>query len=80
MNTHAKEYRKTAWASGQARKAQRTKAQEVRAAANAAAGNTPKRQTRKRRSDNMRTCLRCHTRRIVAGSVCWCESIGAQSR
>lgn len=77
MNTHAKEYRKTAWANGQARKVQRRKLQDVQAATNAAAGNTPKRQTRKRRADNMHLCLRCRRRQIVAGSVCWCATVGA---
>jgi hypothetical protein len=61
-------------ARGAERKAERIKAQNERHAANVAAGKTPRH--RVRRANNMRMCLRCKYRMIVAGSVCWCRSIG----
>lgn len=64
----------------QERKAEQVKKNTERAAANRAAGITPKRQTRKRNADNMRRCLRCNTRQIVAGSVCWCRNMGVDQK
>lgn len=75
-NTKLKEHRAASWKNGQARKAERVKVQERQQVANAAAGKTPKRRVRPR-SNNMRMCMRCRERVIVAGSVCWCKSIGA---
>lgn len=57
-----------------ARKAERIAAQEKRHASNVAAGKMPKVRRRPKR-DNMRLCTRCHTRTILAGSVCWCSSL-----
>lgn len=76
MSTRLKEYRKAAWASGEARKKARQADQEKRHAANVAAGKTPKVRIRPRER-NMRMCIRCQQRLIVAGSVCWCRRIGA---
>lgn len=75
-SAHAKEYRANAWKTGEARKAERVKEQDNQHAANVAAGKTSK-VRRRPRKDNMRLCMRCQTRIIVAGSVCWCKSIGA---
>lgn len=76
-NPHKKAKHATAWKNGEERKALRVAEQNTRATANRAAGKTPKRQTRKRKQDNMRLCVRCQTRVVVAGSVCWCKQIGA---
>lgn len=70
----AKATRSRSRENGQARKAQRIAEQNERAAANRLAGKPVKRRARPR-TDNMRTCVRCHQRVIVAGSVCWCRSI-----
>lgn len=78
-SAHAKEYRARAWVTGEQRKKLRQAENEKRHAVNVKAGKTPKRQTRKRHADNTRICLRCEKRRIVAGQVCWCRSIGIQS-
>jgi hypothetical protein len=75
-NSHLKDARARSYRNGEARKVARVEAQKQRAAANAAAGKTPKRRVRPRK-DNMRMCLRCQLRVIVAGSVCVCTSIGA---
>ena len=74
-NPHRKAARATRWKNGQERKNQRVIEQKEREVANRAAGKTPK--VRKRKADNMRVCLRCRQRVIVAGSVCWCKTIGA---
>jgi hypothetical protein len=63
-------------AAGNARKAARIAAQNERAAKNREAG-VPVKVRRRPKRDNMRLCLRCAKRSIVAGSVCWCKSIGA---
>jgi hypothetical protein len=77
-NPHKKAKHAAAWQRGKDRKSLRVAEETNRARANRAAGKTPKRQTRKRpRYENMRLCMRCETRRIVAGSVCWCKTIGA---
>lgn len=76
-STQQQDTRTRAHTRSQERKALRRKANETRAQANADAGRTPKRQTRKRKADNMRLCVRCTKRVILAGSVCWCSTIGA---
>lgn len=78
-NAHAKDYRARAWATGEQRKKLRQAENEKRHQANVAAGKTPKRQTRRPAKDNTRICSRCESRRIVAGSVCWCRAIGVRS-
>lgn len=68
---------RTRTTAGKARRVARQAQNQVRAAANTAAGLTPKRRTRIRpRSENMKLCVRCRARQIVAGSVCWCADIG----
>jgi hypothetical protein len=76
-NPHRVEARKRRWANGEQRKLARRQAANAAHSANLAAGKTPRRQTRRRKADNMRVCLRCTKRLIVAGSVCWCAQIGA---
>lgn len=80
MNTHAKEHRKKAWATGQERKKLRQAENEARHQANIKAGRAPVRRRIRPRSANMKLCIRCEDRMIVAGSVCWCGTIGATKK
>lgn len=77
-NTTLKANRAQSWKTGQERKAVRVEEQNARAKANRTAGKAPKQ--RKRNRDNMRLCNRCHTRTIVAGSVCWCTTMQFPAR
>jgi hypothetical protein len=80
-SAHLKDSRKRRWATGKERKAARVALNEAQAKANVAAGKTPKQRIRPRidrdgHLTNIKVCNRCHKRAIVAGSVCWCRSIG----
>jgi len=81
-NDKLKTRRALSWAASQTRKEQRVARNAAQAKANKDGAVTPgpvpssQRNRIRPRSNNMRTCLRCERRKIVAGSVCVCRTIG----
>lgn len=76
----AKARRQSSWTRGQERKAKRREENEARHTANVVAGTfRPRFRLAKNDPARFKVCDRCSYRRIVAGSVCVCRSIGAAS-